>query len=1200
MNKSQPTPSTPPSTTLSTPSTLPNENVDECVVDSKLLKKYKVDANDYKKLSLRDQIFLIPDTYLGSDEQVERPAELLDLETIKLKEAEIKLPVAIERIFIEVLSNAGDNVERSSSVGINPGDIVIKVDKEWVSIKNGGLPIPVQINKEEKVYAAEMILGNLLTSSNYNIEKTRTGCGRNGYGAKLVNIFADEFIVEIGDPENGLYYIQTWKDGMQIRGEPLIKPYTGKPFVHIKYKLNFKRFGYTEYPEEAIQLFARHAAEESYTVKVPVKFNGIKLYLQKAENYKKIFSFAEESPKYIVYNEWDPAIETVTKRGVSYAVNPYAIPKLELCIVDTPDEGRAVSFANGMMTKDGGVHLDAAYLAIAKPILDLVNGTKKKNKEKNKIKLTVADIRRHISVFISCRVPNPKYSNQSKTSLTTPKINIKIPDTIIKSVYSWELITRLHNDLEAKMFKLKQKTDGGKKRHVNIPNTCDANKAGTGESTKCTVYITEGLSASTFAGVMIAAHGKDGNDYEGRFPLKGKPLNVRNAHDLKIFENTEFQALKKFLGLREGVDYSLDENFNTLRYGKVVILADSDVDGKHIVGLVINMFEHFYPSLLGRGYMSFMRTPIMRAYKGKKHVDFFTQNQYDEWNEKTGDKTWKIKYFKGLGSSNDEEIERDAKNNKNQTVKCLFDENASSSLNLAFHSSLADKRKEWLTTFDAAEARKAEDMTEQPISMFINHELIQFSLCDIRRSIPGFMDGLKESQRKIIWGSMLKWGADVGKANADQYKTERLAAFIAENTNYHHAGTCIGSTITAMAQDFVGTNNLPYFVRGGQFGSREYGIKGAANARYTSVCPEWWWPLVFRKEDHPLYKLIPEEGKEWEPESLYPIIPLLLVNGSIGIGTGHSTWIPSFNPLDIANWYISKLSGEATPPLIPWFRGFTGETKLVAKKAKPIEKEEDDDDKGKEEKEEQEDGFGEDDVNANSRISLQTIGKFEITGNVRKTIRITELPIGRLIDPYKQWLDKMIKDKVITNYTTYCTPNTVDFYVNGMKNPSIKNLRLQRSFGLSNMVALDSQGKPIKFNTFTDMLETFYQQRLGLYTVRKEHMLKQIRQEIDTIKVKLAYIEARNTNKITCDKNTTKDQLYAQMDKHKFPRELAKTVTDLMKTDTAVKKLETIVKTKEIDYKQIEKTTTAVMWMNDINEFIKGYCKNYKCKNNKA
>lgn len=1194
--------------------------------------EYRVTADTYQRYATtRDHIYNITDAYIGSDEQMPRSERVLNLETMKFEEEEIHLPEGVENIFIEILANAGDNVARSLRHGINPGEVTILMNREVISVRNGGIPIPIEIHQKEKIWAPQLIFGVLHSSSNYDKNKVRTECGRNGYGAKLTNIFSKEFMVTVGDPNNKKWYRQIWQNNMLICSEPEIKEYTGEAFVEVVFKLDFQRFKYKEYPDEVFRLYARHAADMSFSGKAPVSFNGIKLNVQSSIDYAKLYLGEETVKKSIVFYQWPPGTKTIIKKnGVEMSEDESVVPIVEICAVDTPDAAVSVSFVNGKWTRNGGIHADAAFKAVSKGVLETVNGNKKKAKTVKTVKLNISDVKNHISLFVSCWVGDPKFDNQYKTALKSigesKTYKITIDDKILQPITKWDLVNRLYAELEAKHFRATKSTDGKKRKYIADLKGEDANDAGTANSHNCTLYVTEGKSAMGFAVTMLSLYDK-GRDFIGLLPLKGKPLNVMNAPPLQVAENTEINEIKKMLGLRERVNYLEEENFNTLRYGHLMILADADTDGKHILGLVLNLFHCKYPSLLARGFVKYLRTKIIDVKKGNQVVKFYSQHEYDIWQQNTPNwNTWDHAYYKGLGSSKDADIADEFKAPK--IVQCFYDDIAPMAMELAFHEKLTDQRKDWIRSWQPD--FKVEEMQMQPISAFINHEFIQFSIADVARSIPRFMDGLKQVQRKAIWGSMKKWKKSAGK-KAAEVKVGNLAAYISEKTEYHHGPKSLCDTIVNMVHDFTGSNNLPFFCADGQFGTRNMLGKDAADARYTKTRPQWWWKFIFRSEDNPLLNMVVDEGKVCEPVTFLPILPIELVNGSAGIATGHSTFLPNHDPLDICQWLTAKINGYPLPAVLPWYRGFKGSIKLAERSKKPKINQ-----KGQEGTEQKEgaelthddiagpdDEYNDDDVldgdavgmTDKTKYTMITTGVFEVSGNARKKVVVTELPIGRSMHDYDKWLSQQRDQKMIAGFSNYSKANTVHFEITGMKNPPThKNLRLIRSFGMSNMVLLDTDNRPIKYDTTNEILESFYALRLPWYQKRKDNILKEKQDKIDLLNSKtkfiIAVIHGNNLIKsvpgIIVDQvvaqggiltiGLTKKDIIPQMDKLGFDNDLLKKVNlyqcTLEELQTIREDLQNLIN----DKAAIEQIAPQKMWQNDIDEFVAAYCKEYKCK----
>jgi len=251
-------------------------------------------------------------------------------------------------------------------------------------------------------------------------------------------------------------------------------------------------------------------------------------------------------------------------------------------------------------------------------------------------------------------------------------------------------------------------------------------------------------------------------------------------------------------------------------------------------------------------------------------------------------------------------------------------------------------------------------------------DLKHFSHSDNRRSIPSVMDGLKESQRKILYGIEKKPG--ISEENG--IKVAQIAGYIAEHSAYHHGEVSLTSTICGMAQNFVGSNNINICAPMGQFGSRLKGGKDSASARYIFTKLEKIAKHIFNEKDKPLYKYLQDDGQPIEPDFYVPIIPMILVNGAKGIGTGYSTSVPCYNPKDIIKSVRSLIAGEQIHDLMPWYRGFKGY------------------------------------ITKSGPVNYMTRGIYNVIDS--KTVEITELPIGMWTETYKEFLLQLTGEKVVT------------------------------------------------------------------------------------------------------------------------------------------------------------------------------------------
>ena len=267
---------------------------------------------------------------------------------------------------------------------------------------------------------------------------------------------------------------------------------------------------------------------------------------------------------------------------------------------------------------------------------------------------------------------------------------------------------------------------------------------------------------------------------------------------------------------------------SSLRYGSIMIMTDQDHDGSHIKGLIINFIHHFWPSLLKlEGFIKEFVTPIIKVTKGPQTIQsFFTIPEYENWATDKNLKQFKIKYYKGLGTSTTKEAKEYFNAIADHQIEFEYHDNDDDEhIKLAFAKALADKRKEWLETYDPVNTFVDHSQPTLRYKDFVNKELILFSVADCARSIPSICDGLKPGQRKIIF-------ACFKRKLTSEIKVAQLSGYVAEHSAYHHGEVSLQTTIVSLAQRFVGSNNINLLMPNGQFGTRVAGGKDAASARY--------------------------------------------------------------------------------------------------------------------------------------------------------------------------------------------------------------------------------------------------------------------------------------------------------------------------------------------------------------------------------
>uniref|UniRef100_A0A665UVD4 DNA topoisomerase 2 n=1 Tax=Echeneis naucrates TaxID=173247 RepID=A0A665UVD4_ECHNA len=772
----------------------------------------------YQKKTQLEHILLRPDTYIGTVEPITQQMWVFD-EDIGMNQREITYVPGLYKIFDEILVNAADNKQRDK----NMTAIKINIDPEsnTISIWNNGKGIPVVEHKDEKMYVPALIFGHLLTSSNYDDDEKKVTGGRNGYGAKLCNIFSTRFTVETACREYRHSFKQTWQNNMTKTSDPKIKFFDGDDFTCVNFQPDLAKFKMEKLDKDIVALLTRRAYDVAGSCRgVKVTFNGKKLPVNGFRSYVDLY-----------------VKDKLDETGVALkVVNETVNERWEVCLTMSEKGFQQISFVNSIATTKGGRHIDYVVDQIVAKLIEVV---KKKNKAGVSVK--PFQVKNHIWVFVNALIENPSFDSQTKENMTlqTKSFGSKclLSDKFIRAATNCGIVESILNWVKFKaQTQLNKKCSSVKYSKIKgIPKLDDANDAGGKHSSECTLILTEGDSAKSLA---VSGLGVIGRDRYGVFPLRGKILNVREATHKQIMENAEINNIIKIVGLQYKKSYEDPESLRSLRYGRIMIMTDQDQDGSHIKGLLINFFHHNWPSLLKHTFLEEFITPIVKATKNKQELAFYSLPEFDEWKKQTENyKTWHIKYYKGLGTSTSKEAKEYFADMERHRITFRYSGvEDDAAITLAFSKKKTDDRKEWLTNFmEDRRQRRMHGLPEQYLygsqarhlsyNDFINKELILFSNSDNERSIPSLVDGLKPGQRKVLF-TCLK------RNDKREVKVAQLAGSVAEMSAYHHGEQALMMTIVNLAQNFVGSNNVNILQPLGQFGTRINGGKDAASPRY--------------------------------------------------------------------------------------------------------------------------------------------------------------------------------------------------------------------------------------------------------------------------------------------------------------------------------------------------------------------------------
>ena len=1207
-------------------------NISVCLgIDTEMSKETdetKSNLTKYQKLTDREHILKKPDTYIGSIENTEHTNYVFvenkyisnppvnddkseqeedidsdgdDMEIVsekcspndinnkedkqcRIELKDIQYIPGLYKLFDEGIVNCRDHVIRQQQAVADKVDgalpvtnIDITLDNDGtIHMYNDGNGIDVAEHPEYKIWIPEMIFGHLRTSTNYDEKKKeKIVGGKNGFGFKLVLIWSTWGRVETVDHIRGLKYVQEFKDNLTVIEKPKITKTKIKPYTRVSFRPDYQRLGIDGLTEDMISLFKKRVYDISAVTSksIKVKLNSQLIPCKSFEQYIDLYIGSKVETKRVY--------ESAPNGRWEYAV----------CL-SPEEEFKHISFVNGIFTSNGGKHVEYVMNQIVRKLTAYI-------KLKKKVEVKATSIKEQLMIFIRCDIENPSFNSQTKDELGTAVAKFgstcTVSDSFIEKIAKMGVMTAACALTVVKENKAVKKTDGSKCKSIRgIPKLIDANYAGTQKSGQCTLILCEGDSAK--AGI-VSGLSKEDRNIIGVYPMKGKIFNTRGETLKRINDNKEIIEMKQILGLEAGKVYS-KETIGTLRYGSVLFMTDQDLDGSHIKGLGLNLFQDQWNSLATHPrFLGFMNTPILKAKKvaapnkGKEMV-FYNDGEYLSWKE-SNPSGWDIKYYKGLGTSTGKEFKEYFANKK----LVYFEHEGNNSddvIDMIFNKKRTEERKEWLSNYDS---QNYLDTNQPNVSYtdFINKELIHFSKYDCERSIPNIMDGLKISQRKILFSTFKK-------NLVKEIKVAQLSGYVSEQSGYHHGEASLNAAIVGMAQDYVGSNNINLLTPNGQFGTRLQGGKDSASERYIFTQLNKVTRFVFRKEDDPILEYLDDDGQSVEPKFYVPIVPMILVNGGKGIGTGFSTDILSYHVDHLIKYLKNKLQASEDSEKIvffPYYRDFQGTyervdekkfitkgryTKLSDKKIKVTELPV---------------GYWTEDfkqhieslmvVNESTEKKIQKLTKVDSSSNMDE---LKGKKVGKKVTPIIKDYSDLSTDKIVEMDITFheSINEGPDSSNGGMSNKVEKTLKLYTTFSTNNMHLFDHEEKLMKYNTEEEIIEKYYPIRLNYYAKRKEYIIKSLEKELLLLSNKAKYIleildgsiELRNKKKTDIIQMlvSKKYDIIEEDDEYKY---LLKMSMDSVSKENVNK----LLKDKENKEKELEKVMNQSienMWIDELTE----------------
>ena len=1103
-----------------------------------------------------------PSMYLGELEQVEKKMFYHDGNSLQF--GNLKFSAGLAKIFDEAITNATENYQRQPGLKT---PIEVEINNKFFSIKNYGPSIAIEKQTSKidgkQYYIPEMTFSHLRVSSNYDDTQDRYLNGQNGVGIKLTNIFSTKFEIEIVNA--GRCYTQTFENNLSVINTPKITKSNSPNSVKIKCYPDFKRLGLTEIDKSNIMYLINRSFDCVLTGKDII----INKTIFKGQTFEQ---YAIEHAKVLLnkrgQNDREPDFKQITKTS---NIIGYIVPQSQHAVY---------SFVNGIYTSDNGKHVENFQQQVK---------TLMKNDEVNPML--------YLLIFIDQAVNKPIFTSQAKTKLQTK----------CATSYTKLIKTLLNNqDLKNLMFaKSLNKVNRLLKVKDPIYEKCmPAHKAGTAQAAKCTLFVTEGDSAS---GMVEQGFSILGHEYYGIFTLRGKVLNVRKASNEKIVNNVIVKNLLIQLGLELGKEAT------KLRYGRIVMVKDADVDGSAIMGLVYNIFYTLFPWLLKSNFFYEFTTPAFQIIlKDGTKREFTTKLKFEEAVENLGNKIKFIKYMKGLGSISDVDTKRYFKEFEKHLVKISLDEPKLTEdwMYMVYDQSKTaiEQRKQWVMECDPEEVlERADGMNEIKITEFMAYDNVHFAYDSCYRAIPSIYDGLKPSYRKILY-TLLN-----SKKPYEFQKVFVLAGDVTKFAKYMHGDASLHETIFSMMQYWMGSNNIPLLTNDGNIGNRlSLGQKHGA-ARYVFCMLSKIARLIFPEADDQLLEHVEEEGEEAEPKYYVPIVPLVLINGTTGIGTGFSSDIPLHNPFDCIEYIKAKLLNKPLPKINWYYPGFKGEiqqvnngyqTTGIFRWIDPTT---------------QRDKWYESTKIGTSGTPLDYNPCF---------LEITEIPIGinyksiieqiiKLLSGNKNTSKKDKKDEDKPKKVKYDSkywkqilairedtiPGSrvdteqikITFKIdnpNGQLDDKFQIIPMKSVLTTTNMYAMNDKQLPEKFENIYEIIDRFYEMRYYYYELRKKYQLKQLITKCKKLNNQAKFIKAK-VDGVIDTRGMKIAELNDWMVKHGFTMEnntfdyIYNFATTKRETKEEYEKLMKEYHELRGQIDKLKKMTVAEMWIPELDELTK-------------
>ena len=620
----------------------------------------KLLTEKYKKLDEISHVLLRPGRYIGSITPHTELSYIYDQDANCMMLEDVTWTPGFLKIFDEIISNSADFSKTDDGKHLTEIKVTVDVITGEITVyDNGGIHVVKHLEHDQ--WIPEMIF-ELRSGSNFNEDDSDNdfSTGQNGEGAALTSIFSKSFKVETSDGVNK--FVQTHTDNSREKTYPIIKPNTAK-FTRITYTPDYSKFGLDGIDFGNFKTILKRTVDlAGCNPHLKVYFNNKLIKINKFEDYIRLYT---EDCIYEGNSEW--------KVGISHSETGF----------------KHISFVNSTCTKIGGNHIE--YISN-----QIVTKIREHFKKKHKVDVKPSDIKNHITLFIDANIKKPRYDSQTKDNLITEIKNfgtsIEISDKFIKNILKSEIIQSILDWVQAKekAAEAAELRKANKNLDKSDPKRVEKfHDASTKQRNEAMLFLAEGDSA--LSGLLS---GRDPKTMAA-FPLRGKPINVLPMELKDILDNREFKNIMTITGLQFGERVNSVED---IRFGKIVLSTDQDLDGFSIRGLLLNAFYKFWPELFSLGVIHILNTPIVKVKYKKETLSFYDIQSFEVWKALHNDEKYESKYYKGLGTSSSKEWKEYLSDLSNNLEKVTTEETDIEIFKLQFskEAGSSDRRKVWL------------------------------------------------------------------------------------------------------------------------------------------------------------------------------------------------------------------------------------------------------------------------------------------------------------------------------------------------------------------------------------------------------------------------------------------------------------------------------------------------------------------------